>query len=170
VALDRLRGEAVIVDIPSTDWFEVTPELLEDSPEPIRPGDIVVLRTGWSAHTGNESRYILQAPGLTKDGVDWLIDKGIKLIASDSPSPEHIFMRCGGWNKLRPDLFGDVTVDATKFPAHYGHKQFLGNGICLLEGLGGDIAQISERRVELMALPMKYAGVEAAPARVVAWT
>lgn len=169
IPLDRLQGEAVIVDVPSENWFAITPDLLDQSPEPIRADDIVVLRTGWSAHTDDESRYILQSPGLTKAGVDWLIDRGIKLIASDSPSPEHVFMRSSGWRKLRPDLFGEVEIDPEWFPAHYGHMQFLGNGICLLEGLGGELGAVTGRRVELMALPMKYGHVEAAPARVVAW-
>lgn len=169
IPLDRLTGSAVVVDVPSEEWFAITPELLDANVEPIQRDDIVILRTGWATKIEDEAKYILMAPGLTREGVDWLIRKKIKMVASDSPSPEHIFMRSAGWQKLRPDIFGDTKIDESVYPAHYGHKQLLANGICLLEGLGGDIAEVTETRLQIMALPMKYAGVEAAPARVVAW-
>ncbi len=167
IPLDKLCGTAVFVDVRKDDWGEIGPADLEGSPEKIREGDIVVLRTGWHRHYGNEERYILKAPGLTKDGFDWLVAKKIRLIASDSPSPEHIFMRSRQWRELRPDIFGKAEIDPAKFPPSYGHKTMFTAGICLLEWLGGEIDDVP-RRAELIALPLKYVGVEAAQARVIA--
>ncbi len=167
IPLDKLCGPAVFVDVASEDWAQIGPAELEASPEPIHPGDIVVLRTGWHHHYGDEQRYVLKAPGLTKDGVDWLVAHKVRLVASDSPSPEHIFMRSRQWRELRPDVFGSAEIDPAKFPPSYGHKTLFRAGICLLEGLGGEI-DLVPHRAELIALPLKYVGVEAAQARVVA--
>lgn len=168
VPLDRLCGPAVFVDVRKDDWAEITPADLEASPEEIKAGDIVVLRTGWHRHYSDEERYILKAPGLTKDAVDWLVARSVRLVASDSPSPEHIFMRARQWKDLRPDIFGAAQIDPAKFPKSYAHKTLLRNGICLLESLGGEIDEVPVHRAELIALPLKYAGVEAAQARVIA--
>jgi kynurenine formamidase len=168
VPLGRLCGPAVIVDATLDDWGEIGPEVLERSAVPIEPGDAVVLRTGWHHHYGDEQRYILKAPGLTRHGVDWLVERGVRLVGADSPSPEHIFMRARQWRELRADVFGSVAIDAERFPLSYGHKTLLARGICLLEGLGGEIDELVGRRVELVPLPLKYLGVEAAQARVIA--
>jgi kynurenine formamidase len=168
VSLDRLCGTAVIVDAERDAWGEIGPADLEASPVPIGKDDIVLLRTGWHRHYGDEERYILRSPGLNRDGVDWLVDRGIKLVGADSPSPEHIFMRSRQWRELRPDIFGDVDIDPERFPPSYGHKALFRAGICLLEGLGGEIDQLVGRRVELVALPLLLEGAEAVQARVIA--
>jgi kynurenine formamidase len=169
IPLEKLCGTAVVVDVAKEDWAEITPADLEASPEPIRAGDIVVLRTGWHHHYGDEERYVLKAPGLGKAGIDWMVDHKVRLVCSDSPSPEHVFMRAGQWKELRPDVVGSVQIDPAAFPPRsYGHKALFQNGIGLLEGLGGEIDLLVGKRVELIALPLMYEGVEAAQARVIA--
>ncbi len=168
IGLEKLCGTAVVVDATKDDWGEITPGDLEAAKEPIQAGDIVILRTGWHHHFWNEERYILKAPGLGKAAIDWLVDRKVRLVGADSPSPEHIFMRSRQWRELRPDIFGSAQFDPAQFPPSYGHKTLFRNGICLLEGLGGEIDDLVDQRVELIALPLKYEGVEAAQARVVA--
>jgi kynurenine formamidase len=168
VPLDRLCGTAVVLDVTRDDWGEISAADLAAQPMEVRPGDIVILRTGWHRFFEDEERYILKPPGLTRDGVDWLAARYVKMVGADSPSPEHIFMRSRYWRELRADVFGGLSIDPTIWPASYGHKTLLAQGICLLEGLGGQIDQIVGTRVELLALPLMLDGVEAAQARVVA--
>ena len=168
VPLERLCGTAVVVDVARDDWAEITPADLESSPVAIERDDIVILRTGWHRHYWDEERYILKPPGLNRDAVDWLCARGIKLIGSDSPSPEHVFFRARQWRDLRPDIFGDLNLDPLRWPRAYGHKTFFKHGICLLEWLGGEIDAVAGKRVDLIALPLIYEGAEAAQARVVA--
>lgn len=168
VPLDSLCGPVVFVDVPKSDWEEIGPADLEASPEEIRPGDIVVLRTGWHRHYGDEERYVLKAPGLSKPGIDWLVARKVRLVGSDTPSPEHIFMRAGQWKDIRADVFGAAEIDPEKYPKSYAHKTLLAQGICLVESLGGEIADVPVLRADLLVLPLKYAGVEAAQARVIA--
>lgn len=168
IPLEKLCGPCVVVRGPDTQWAEIGPDVFEASEEPIRQGDIVLLRTGWHQHYWDEERYILKAPGLTKEGVDWLVERKVRLVGADLPSPEHIFMRSRQWKELRPDIFGAADFDPARFPPSYGHKTLFANGICLLEGVGGEIDEIVGRRVELVVLPLKYVGVEASQARVIA--
>ncbi len=166
--LDRVCGTAVILDMPRGEWGEITADDLAAAAPRIEPDDIVVLHTGWHRHAGDEERYILKGPGLVKSAVDWLVERRIKALCSDSPSPEHPLMRAAQWKTLRPDLFGSVTIDPEKFPPHYAHKTLLPRGITMIESLGGQIEELLGQRVTLFALPPKYVGVEAAQARVIA--
>ena len=130
----------------------------------------MVLWTGASRYYHDETAYVLKAPGLSKSGIDWLVRRQVKAVCSDSPSPEHIFMRARRWVELRKDVFGDVDIDRASFPPSYGHKTFMAHGIMMVESLSEAVESLVGQRFTLMALPAKYAGVEGAPARVVAIT
>ena len=106
--------------------------------------------------------------GLNREAIDWLASRKVKLVGADAPSPEHIFMRSRQWKDLRPDIFGGLTIDPAEWPPSYGHKTLFRHGICLLEGLGGEIDELVGKRVDLFALPLKFEGAEAAQARVIA--
>jgi kynurenine formamidase len=69
---------------------------------------------------------------------------------------------------MRPDIVKGLSVDEKKFPPSYGHKTLLKAGIYMLESLGGEIDEIVNKRVDLIALPLKYEGVEAAQVRAFA--
>lgn len=166
--LERLCGPAVVVDAALPAWGVIDAAFLEARASMVQEGDIVVLCTGWSRYyDSDEETYILRSPGLSKSGVDWLASRQVKAVCSDSPSPEHIFMRIRQWRALRPDVFDGVQIDPAEFPPSYAHKTFLSRGIALIEGLSGAISDFVGQRVILMALPAKYEGVEGAPARVV---
>lgn len=166
--LDALCGSAVVVDCQREDWGAITADDLSHSAVPIQAGDIVVLHTGAHHYYDNEERYMLKAPGLTKDAIDWLVAKKVKALGSDSPSAEHFFSRWRRWTEMRPDIVKGLVVDEAKFPPSYGHKTLLKAGIFMLESLGGEIDQILNKRVDLIALPLKYEGVEAAQVRALA--
>lgn len=166
--LDSLCGTAVVFDCQREDWGEITADDLAHSVVPIKIGDIVVFHTGAHHYYDNEERYMLKYPGLTKDAFDWLVAKKIKSVGSDSPSTEHFFSRWRRWTEIRPDLVKGLVVDEAKFPPSYGHKTLLKAGIYMLESLGGEIDQILNKRVDLIALPLKYEGVEAAQVRAIA--
>lgn len=168
IGLDRLCGTAVILDATREAWGVVSPQDLEASPIPIEADDIVVLRTGWHHRYGDEEDYVLRSPGLNREAIDWLAARKVKLVASDTPSPEHIFMRARQWKELRPDVFGNQAIDPAVWPPSYGHKTLFRHGICLLEGLGGELDQVVGKRVDLVVLPLLFEGAEAAQARVIA--
>lgn len=170
LAVEQFCGSGVVVDFSDLgDWGVITADLLDRTATEVKKGDIIAFWTGWgNYYLTDEERYVLKSPGLDKSGVDWMIKRGVKAIYSDTPSSEHIFMRSRQWKTLRPDIFGAADFDPAQFPPGYAHKQMLPAGIMLVEHLSAALGTLAGQRVNLMAFPAKYGGVEAAPARVVA--
>lgn len=172
LAIDRLCGEAVVVDL--SHGRDVVVEDLRSAP--IRAGDRVLLRmsaeresadstlrpAGPSEQQGREHSVHPQvaAPGrknhpdtfflaregkvsaVTPEAAQWLVDAGVVLLGIDQASPDPV---------ERPDL-----------PAH---RILLGAGVPILENL--DLRQAAPGRYELIVLPLPIRGGEAAPARAI---
>jgi arylformamidase len=166
--LEGFCGSGVVVDVALGERGVITGDVLDERAAEIGEGDIIALWADWGKHYLDEETYILKPPGLDKSGVDWLVERKVKAVFSDTPSSEHIYMRAGQWTKLRPDLFNESDIDPERFPRAYAHKTLLPAGIMMVENLSEALGQLVGRRVNLLALPAKYEGVEAAPARVVA--
>jgi len=79
---------------------------------------------------------------LTADAASYLVQIGIKLV---------------GWDYLSIEMFGN-----REFPAHHA---LLGAGVVIVEGL--DLSQVEAGDYELTCLPLKLAGGDGAPARVI---
>lgn len=65
-------------------WFDQHP-----APQ---PGSIVLIRTGWMKYWDDANRYIgiqIGLPGLTRDGAEWLSERGILAAGSDTMNLEH---------------------------------------------------------------------------------
>lgn len=168
--LEGFCGSGVVVDVSDLgDWGEITDKVLDQRASEVRAGDILAIYTGFSEYYGtDEERYVLKSPGLDRAGVDWLVNRKIRAIYSDNASSEHIFMRARQWRQLRPDIFDGVEIDPYRFPRAYAHKQMLPAGIMMVEHLSSALGQLVGQRANLLAFPARYAGVEAAPARVAA--
>jgi kynurenine formamidase len=89
-----LIGRGVLIDIPrykSVDYLSAgTPILPEDlqgaleaQKQRLRPGDIVVFRTGWSRFWNDPKEYMSGCPGLVEESADWLARQGCVAIGSD---------------------------------------------------------------------------------------
>lgn len=62
-------------------------EVAEASGVDIRPGDVVLVRTGWATvFASDPSGYQDQQPGLDFDGARWLVDRDVVAIGSDNSS------------------------------------------------------------------------------------
>lgn len=94
----------------------------------ITRGDIVLLYTGFDAYFG-EPRYFTQHPVLSKELSDFLIEKQIKMLGIDFPSPDRV----------------PFTI----------HKALLQNNILLLENMTNLKALESILHFDIMAFPLK---------------
>lgn len=168
IPLSQVYGSGVVVDVPKDDWQEITVDDLEKAEPIIREGDIVIINTGWHKYWGKEEeRYSYKYPGLGKDAVDWLVKRGVKMIGSDTISPEHIFCMIDKVRLVRPDIF-TTSIDTNKFPPFYSHHTLLKNNILLLEQVGGEIDKVTGQRVTICAFPMKLVHGDGSQVRVVA--
>lgn len=116
----------------------------------IEPGDVVLVRTGWSAHwedpptfNGGKGGF----PGPDSDGAAWLVERGAALVGSDTP-----------------------VFEAIPFPGDSVHAMLLvDEGIHIIENL--NLEQLGADRAYLflfIALPLRIVGATGAPFRPIA--
>ena len=147
VPVENYQGEAVPVDL-----FGIAPHTpigvshLKPYEQKIRPGDIVLLCTGWSAKRGLNSDYCAEWPFLSVEGAQWLLDKGVKGIGIDTLS-----MGGPGEGEGAPT-----------------HKLLLGHNIWLAEELNLTRELFTSERWYVSVYPLKLKGFSGAPARAVA--
>jgi arylformamidase len=145
VPLETLIGRACVADLSyKGELDEVTGEDLEKTLRPVwRPGDRLLIRTDYLRHNWGRPDYWDRPPYLTPSAARWAIDNDASLIGFDCLTE-------------RP---GDA-----ESPVHHA---LLAAGIPLLEYVT-NMHELTKQVVQLIALPTKVAGAEAAPARVIA--
>lgn len=135
--LKQLCGPAVVVHLPVRRDIEI--EDLETVG--IQPKERVLFRTVnealWEKGEFDEN-YI----GLSGDAAMWLVDHEVPLVGVDY-----------------------LSIDGFQAETHPAHLALLGNGVIVLEGL--DLSRAAPGRYELVCLPLKIAGSEAAPVRAI---
>lgn len=137
--LDDLIGPAIVGDLRGVDSVSALDlERLDLPPRTIR----LLLRTRnselWSTG-GTDFRKDFVA--LVPDAAQWVVDRGIRLLGVDYLSVQQ--------------YDGDPST----------HRILLGAGVVILEGL--DLSAAEPGGYELLCLPLRLAGAEGAPARVV---
>jgi kynurenine formamidase len=154
VPLNNLTGPAVIIDLSYVQPNQaVKISDLEKSADEIIPGDIAVLKTAWDLnYSWKDREYWAEAPYLDEEAAEWLSDKDLHAVGFDFPQ-DYVIREIPGRHPSVQEM-----------PAH---DLILRRGIYQIEYLC-NLHQIKARRVTLMALPLKLAGCEGAPARVIA--
>jgi len=144
VSLEKVVGEALILDFSYKNPEEpVDLKEIESKGELIREGDILLLKEGWSKYY-NTDMY-KRRPYLTLEAAKYLVDRGIKCIGVDASGIEN-----------NEDIGQPV------------HRLFFENEILIIEDMQ-NLELIRNERVFLIALPWKVKGLDASPARVIAF-
>jgi arylformamidase len=139
LSLKLLSGRAYLLSLPDCDL--ITASVLQSAEIPPRTRRLLFKTRNsayWSSH-GNvfQENYV----GLSKDGAQWLVDKGVKLVGID-------YLSIAPYNDTRPT-----------------HEILLKAGAVVIEGL--DLSKVSQGRYTLHCLPLKLAGADGAPARAI---
>lgn len=137
--------------------FAVTPEHLERAVKThnieIRPGDVVLLRTGWAAFWADPVRYITGGEGANVKGP-----------GPERPAAEWLSAR-------RPFAVGSDTIAFEKVPSAMPvHVHLLvESGIHIIEALNlEELASRGVREFVFIAVPMKIRGATGSPIRPLA--
>ena len=179
IPLEHFFGNGVILDIPKKRWELVTAGDLAAARPEVREGDFVVIVTGWHVKYSDSLEYFGESPGLARDGAEWLVKKGIKLLAVDTPQIDHPLATSLGphrggplMNRL-PAKFRDETgLDPKQAHPEWNaaHKILLAAGIPTIEQVGGDVNTLLGRRATLVATPWNWKQGDACQVRFVALT
>ena len=144
--LERVIGSAVVLDLtPPAELAEIGPDDLTDAAlrleragEEIRPGDIVLLWTGWADSAMGAPEYFSRSPGLTAEAAEWLVARRPGCIGCDFF--EEPAAREPGWEA----------------PDFVVHRTILGAGVPLVEGLVGLGATAAALRVLRAVLQVRW--------------
>jgi kynurenine formamidase len=118
----------------------------------VRPGDVLLVRTGFGAHWNSEEVY-LQAAGVAKSGTLWAAEHGVVAVGADNMA----------W-----DVPGerDPETGATLFAHLYLLPQ---KGIYILENLNlEELARDRAYQFAFVAIPLKLKGATGSPLRPLA--
>lgn len=139
LALEVLVGPAYVIELPDSINVVTAAELQAAA---IPAGvERVLLKTrnsaGWKTATEFNPAYV----GLSDDGAEYLVERGVRLVGID-------YLSIAPYKQSRPT-----------------HETLLNAGVVILEGL--DLSGIAPGNYTLVCLPLKLAGSDGAPARVV---
>jgi len=177
IPLERFFGSGVVVPIPKRQWELVTAADLAAAAPAIETDDIVVIVTGWHTRYSDSIDYFGNAPGLSNDAAAWLVAKGAKLVAVDTPQVDHPLatslglQRNGPQMRRLPKAYQDATGrdPRTDFPEwNPAHRTLLAAGIPTIENVGGEIEALAGKRCTFQALPWNWFEGDACPIRFVA--
>jgi kynurenine formamidase len=148
IPLDRCMGPAWVVRLGRVEPQSVLePEHLGAVTERFRPGESLLLRTGWSRHVDTPEVYRNQMPRIGEALAHWCVDHCVRLLGVEPPSVADV-------NNLE---------EVTRI-----HRILLAGRVNIVESLT-NLDALSEERVWFGALPLKVAGGDGAPCRAFAW-
>jgi arylformamidase len=157
VDIDRLIGEAVVIDCSFANGRGLTSEDFERARPRVKAGDIVLVYS--AEQPGALEEWIYDQTYVTPDGAEWLVTRGIRSVGVEPFGFEHLY----------EGLFVKKYYDKSTPPPHWpAHAICLSQNVYILEGLG-NLEQIVGKRVRFSALPLPVPGSSGSPVRAVAW-
>jgi arylformamidase len=138
LSLELLIGRARVIDLPHRGGITEAHLAAAGLREDLR----ILLRTPnsalWNSHDGFHTEYA----HLTEGGAKFLVDQGVKVVGVDY-----------------------LSVEQFHKPGAPAHHMLLGNGVIIIEGL--NLSEADAGQYEMYCLPLRVAGADGAPARVV---
>lgn len=180
IPLSSFFGTGVVVSIPKKKWEVVTAADLEAATPEIRPGDIVIVNTGWHHTYGDNSDYYAYSPGFYKEAGEWFAAKGVKAVGTDTQALDHPLATAigphgpGAPNGLLPWACEEYETETGRkvlddFPEWEPcHRALLSKGIIGFENVGGDLDKATGKRVTFAAFPWRWTGGDGCIVRLVA--
>ncbi len=138
--LDVLTGSCYVVQFPD-DVDEITAEVLARTPIPDGVERLLFGTRNSRYWAQGVKEFQTDFVAVSEDGAQWLVERGIKLVGVD-------YLSVAPYHQSVPT-----------------HRVLLEAGIVALEGV--NLAQIPRGFYDLYCLPLKLAGSDGAPARVI---
>lgn len=153
--LARVTGRAAVIDLADLAPEEaITEARLAARAGHLAPGEIALFASRWDERRDWRSpAYWREAPYLSREACAWLLARRPAAAAFDFPQDYTIRLLLEG--EMRP------------IAEHVSHDVLLRAGVPLIEYLAG-VGRVAGPHTTLCALPLRLAGADGAPARVIA--
>ena len=145
--LDRWITPGVVQEVDAEALSPIGVDQVRPAADALEPGDALVLRTGWEDRAGDESYR--EHPYFSGELCDWLIEREVNWVGIDF---------------LTPDKPPSEREEGFDYPVH---TALLGNDVLIAENLT-NLGEIGEKRVDLIAMPLRLRGLDGSPARIAA--
>ena len=146
ITVENLIGPAWVADIRPVKTRElIEPEHLGAIAEQFKPGESLLICTGWSDYY-RQDKYRNELPRISAELAQWCVEKKVRMLGVEPPSVADV-------NNIE-----ELTTV---------HQILFKGGVIVVEGLA-NLALLSKPKVTFIALPLKIANGDGAPARAVA--
>jgi arylformamidase len=145
--LETFVGRGAVIPVQHGGGEAITAAELENSGVAVERGDILLLRSGWDAYF-TSPEYLVH-PYLSLEACDWIVERGVKLVALD-------------W--ISPELPHTLRAPDFDYPAH---RALLRHDVLIIENLR-NLGAIVDGRWRIIALPLRVRGGDGAHTRVAA--
>jgi kynurenine formamidase len=147
VPLGRCSGTARVVHLPDTQPRELlTPEHLGTVAETFRPGEVLLLATGWSRFVEDPSAYRDGLPRIGEELATWCVTHGVHVLGVEPPSVADVSNR----------------DEVTRI-----HRLLLSGGVTIVEGLT-NLDELQDGEAWFIAAPLPIVGGDGCPCRAFA--
>ena len=144
--VNRLIGPAWVVDVrPIEPRALIGVERVSHIADKIKPGDGVLIRTGWCEYSGQD-RYRNELPRMSAELARWCVEKHVRILGVEPPSVADV-------NNIE-----ELTAV---------HKILFEGNVIVVEGLA-NLQSLTKSKVTFIALPLKVADGDGAPVRALA--
>jgi arylformamidase len=138
LALDLLIGRARVIDLPRRGGITADDLAAAGLREDLR----VLFKTPNSAFWNGGGEFRPDYTHVTESGARYLVEQGVKVVGVDY-----------------------LSVEEFKKPGAPAHRALLSQGVVIIEGL--NLSDVEPGMYEMYCLPLRVAGADGAPARVV---
>lgn len=143
--LDTFYGDVYIVDVShKVQSRQVTAADLQRALPKKGKVERLLIRSGWYKTLGTPRFDSSEAPYLTPEAGDWIISRGVKLLALDF--------------RTQPAEDNPTETD--------NHRKLLTAGVCLITNLA-NLNEIKKKKAIICAFPLKFASIESGMTRAV---
>ena len=140
LSLEILVGTSTVIELPETDV--ITPDLLEAQGLGSQNKRLLLKTKNSDLWTNPGHQFNPDFVALSAESARWIVDKGLKLVGIDY-----------------------LSIQPFKDTEPLTHRILLEAGIIIIEGL--NLRDVNPGVYQLICLPLKLAGSEGAPARVI---
>ena len=179
--LDLFLRQGVVLSVPKGEWEYVEPADLEAAGADIRPGDVVIVNTGWHVNYSDSLEYFSHGPGLSAAAAQWLIDRHVAMVGIDTASIDHpLATSLAQQYRVFPPIVVELPRRYRKrtgrtvkqdFPEwNPAHRLLHAAGIPTIENVGADVDEVTGVRVAFHTAPWHWPQGDACIIRLVAIT